>query len=291
MVFKQKPETTHENADITAVSPLNSIDCRNASTTVSTNEDLGRDISTSPANEDDTSHSTGIKFALLLSFMFVGMFLISLEMLIISTAIPQITNDFIPPVTLAVFEKIYAFFSIKSTFMASILLFEVGSALCGTALDSITFIAGRAVAGLGAGGVMSGASTHSPSTNAPNFFGAVFGLCSISGSLIGGGFTTGVSWHWYFHLNLPAGVLVLLLVPFLLDIPDRPKTNGPWKKKLRQLDALGMIALLPGVVCLCLALQWGETTYVWSEGRIFALLTLSFALLIAFVLIQIQKPD
>ena len=141
------------------------------------------------------------------------------------------------------------------------------------------------------------------------FFGAVFGLSSIAGPLVGGAFTTKAAWRWCFYLNLPLGAIVLALVPFLLDIPDRTNTKLPWKDKLRQLNALGMLALLPGVVCLCLALQWGGTTYAvstkpfrvccrymtdsfqWGEPRIIVLLTFAFALLIAFVLTQIWKPD
>ncbi|KAH9217395.1 putative MFS transporter [Leptodontidium sp. 2 PMI_412] len=262
---------------------------------------------------DDTNYPTGIKLALLISFMFVGMFLVSLDKLIISTAIPQITNDFNSAGDIGwygtaylltscafqlVFGKIYTFFSVKGTFMASVLLFEIGSALCGAAPDSITFIVGRAVAGLGAGGVMSGVMVivvyALPLHKRPKiqgFFGAVFGLSSIAGPLIGGAFTTKVSWRWCFFLNLPVGAVVLVVVPFLLHIPDRPNTNKQLKEKLRQLNALGMLALLPGVVCLCLALQWGGTTYAWSQGRIIALLILAIALLIAFVLIQIWKSD
>ncbi|KAK0130030.1 hypothetical protein ONS96_000568 [Cadophora gregata f. sp. sojae] len=141
--------------------------------------------------------------------------------------------------------------------MASIMLFEIGSAFYGAARNSIASIVGRAVAGLGAGGFVSGVAT----------------------------------WRWCFYLNLPIGGVVLFLVPFLLDIPDRPNTNVSLKSKLKQLNALGMLALIPGIVCLCLALQWGGTTYARNEGRIIGLLTVTFALLLAFVLIQIWKPD
>ena len=95
-------------------------------------------------------------------------------------------------------------------------------------------------------------------------FGAVFGLSSIAGPLVGGAFTTKATWRWCFYLNLPLGAIVLILVPFLLKIPDRPNTKLPLKDKLRQLNALGMLTLLPGVVCLCLVLQWGGTTYAVS---------------------------
>lgn len=185
MLSKQKPETTRENAEIAAVPSNPSIDVSKVSTKVEANSSLEKDVpptsSTSLSSHimpvsDDTNYPTGIKLALLISFMFVGMFLVSLDKLIISTAIPQITNDFNSAGDIGwygtaylltscafqlVFGKIYTFFSVKGTFMASVLLFEIGSALCGAAPDSITFIVGRAVAGLGAGGVMSGVVSSS----------------------------------------------------------------------------------------------------------------------------------
>ena len=121
--------------------------------------------------DDDIVYPTGLKLVLLLTCMFVGMFLVSLDKLIIATAIPQITNDFSSAGDIGwygtaylltscafqlVFGKVYAYFSIKGTFMASILLFEIGSALCGAAPNSIAFIIGRAIAGMGGGGVMTG---------------------------------------------------------------------------------------------------------------------------------------
>ncbi|PYH90940.1 MFS general substrate transporter [Aspergillus ellipticus CBS 707.79] len=263
--------------------------------------------------QPDIVYPSGLKLALLIISIFVGMFLVSLDRLIISTAIPQITDEFDSAGDIGwygtaylltncafqlMFGKIYPFFSIKTTFVASIILFEAGSALCGAAPNSIAFILGRAIAGMGSGGILSGTIVvivySVPLHKRPKYqglVGVVFGIASVTGPSIGGAFTTDVTWRWCFYINLPLGGAVLVLVFFLLDVPDRPSTKIPLKEKLRQLNFVGILALLPGVVCLCLALQWGGTKYAWSNGRMIALLVLAFLLLIAFMGIQVWKPE
>ncbi|GAB1199607.1 hypothetical protein APSETT444_008962 [Aspergillus pseudonomiae] len=123
------------------------------------------------SSAEDMVYPTGLKLALLLMSIFVGMFLVSLDRLIVSTAIPQITNEFNSAKDIGwygtaylltncafqlVFGKIYTVFNVKPIFLISIVLFEAGSALCGAAPNSVTFILGRAIAGLGGGGILSG---------------------------------------------------------------------------------------------------------------------------------------
>ncbi|KAB8238179.1 major facilitator superfamily domain-containing protein [Aspergillus alliaceus] len=238
---------------------------------------------------------------MLLMSIFVGMFLVSLDRLIISTAIPHITDEFNSAGDIGwygtaylltncafqlVFGKIYTVFSIKTNFLTSILLFEIGSALCGAAPNSVAFIFGRTIPGLGAGGILSGVVVvivyAVPLHKRPKYQSA---------------FTTNVTWRWCFYLNLPLGGVIAVFVFLLLHVPDRPNTNIPLEDKPRQLNALGLLALLPRgclPMSLCLALQWGEGaphTLWWSERRIMALLVLAFALLITFTLIQIWKPQ
>ncbi|KAF2723078.1 putative MFS multidrug transporter [Polychaeton citri CBS 116435] len=262
--------------------------------------------------EGDTTYPSGPRFVILMISIMLGTFMVSLDKLIVSTAIPQITNDFDSADDIGwygtaylltnatfqlVFGKLYKFLPVKTTFLVSTMLFEAGSALCGAAPNSISFILGRAISGLGAGGVLSGVMVILvycvPLHKRPRyqgFSGAVFGASSVLGPTVSGAFTTHVTWRWCFYINLPIGGVVMLLVFFLLHVPDRPSTQIPLIAKLRQLNALGLLALAPGVICLCLALQWGGTTYAWNNGRVIALLVLAFTLLTSFAVIQVWRP-
>lgn len=216
--------------------------------------------------------------------------------------------------------RIYTFYSTKTVFLVSIVVFEVGSTICGAAPNSIAFIFGRAIAGTGSAGIFSGSTvilTHlAPLQKRPIYvglMGSMFGISSIIGPLMGGAFTDHATWRWCFYIkycipvtpsnfvpaisadtrpsnSLPIGAVVLAVLVPMLHVRHE-KVAEPLSRQLVRLDPVGTIMFLPGVVCFLLALQWGGSVYPWSNGRIIALLVISGLLVIAFCLVQLWRKE
>lgn len=192
--------------------------------------------------------------------------------------------------------RVYTFYSPKWVFLSCIAIFEVGSAICGGALNSTTVVVGRAIAGIGCAGVFSGAMqlivTSIPRRKRPIYMGcmgAIFGVSSVVGPLLGGALTSNGSWRWCFLINLPIGAVTVVILVFILK-GSPPKDAGKTiKEKILQLDPLGFICLVPAVTCLLLALQWAGSTYSWRNARIIVLFVLSLILTVAFLIIQVRK--
>jgi MFS family permease len=91
--------------------------------------------------------------------------------------------------------------------------------------------------------------------------GAVFGIAIIMGPLIGGALTSNTTWRWCFYINLPIGGVVMIVRAFTIKVPNSKTITLSTKEKLLQLDPVGIICLVPGVICLVLALQWGGQQY------------------------------
>lgn len=246
--------------------------------------------------------------------MYLAMFLVALDRLIIATPLATITNEFgsiqdigwygsaymlTNACFLPVFGRIYNLYSTKWVFIASVFVFEAGSALCGAAPTSPAFIVGRAIAGAGAAGIWAGSSmiliALVPLRKRPVFFGlsgSIFAIASVLGPLIGGALTDNVSWRWCFYLNLPVGGFAILVVLIFFPI-EAPKHNKlSILAQIKQLDPVGFFFFAPSMISLLLALQWGGSPeFPWSSPRIIGLLVTFAVLLVVFVVVEIMMPD
>jgi MFS family permease len=165
--------------------------------------------------------------------------------------------------------RIYTFYSPKWVFLTSVSIFELGSLICGVSQNSPTFIVGRAIAGLGSAVIFSGSivlTVHIiPLRKRPvyqGFMGAVFLISSVVGPVIGGVFTTHLTWRWCFYVNLPIGGATLLLRFWLLPANNNETeleieaAKLSLKEKVDRLDPMEQYAFFRESCVSCLHWNW-----------------------------------
>lgn len=124
------------------------------------------------------------------------------------------------------------------------------------------------------------------------FLGAIFGLASIIGPLIGGLLTSKASWRYCFWINAPLGGIAFVgLLVFLPASPPPAPIKGTFLQILWKLDPVGNMVLAPAIICLLLGLQWGGTKYPWKDPRVLALLVVGPILLLTFFCIQAVQEN
>jgi EmrB/QacA subfamily drug resistance transporter len=236
--------------------------------------------------------------------VFAGLMLVmlmaSLDQTIVATALPTIVGDLggltqlswvvtayllAQTVVTPLYGKLGDMLGRKVVLQVALVIFLIGSALCGLSQNMTELILFRGVQGLGGGGLMVSTMAAIGDVVSPRergryqgYFGAVFGVSSVLGPLLGGALTSSVSWRAIFYVNLPIGVVAFAVLQATL--PSRKSSEH------QQIDYLGAGLLAVALASLVLACTWGGTTYPWGSAEIVGLFSAAVVFVILFVAIE-----
>ncbi|KAL0775964.1 hypothetical protein CaCOL14_007251 [Colletotrichum acutatum] len=242
--------------------------------------------------EAEEEYIEGLKLILVLAALTLTVFLMMLDMSIITTAVPEITTAFnslsdvgwygaayslcgaaLQPLA----GKLYTHRHSKEIFLAFLFVFEAGSLICALSNSSTLFIIGRAVSGMGSGGLFNGSLTiigaTVPLEKRPLIIGIMIGISNIgivAGPLVGGALTQYTTWRWCFYINLPIGAVTAAML-FLIHIPSKITKPVSFLQIPRHLDLPGFTLFAPAAIMFLLALQFGGNDYSWDSSVVIGL--------------------
>ncbi len=235
--------------------------------------------------------------------LMLAMLIAALDQTIVSTALPTIVGDLggltqlswvvtayilTSTISTPLYGKIGDLYGRKRIFQGAIVIFLVGSMLCGLSQNMVELIGFRALQGVGAGGLFVGSQAIIGDIVSPRergrymgYFGAVFGLATVAGPLLGGFLVDHATWRWVFYINVPIGIAALIATGLVLHLPRQRREH--------RIDYVGASLLGAGVTCIVLLTTWGGTEYPWASPQSLGLGLGALVLLGAFIQVE-RRP-